>query len=72
MVAAVISACTILVTVALPAEYPFEGNRGWVWRNRGQSDVTVTLRTGGDCIELKRLIDAAPDIRPADLAGATG
>jgi len=25
----------------------FTGNHGWFWRNRGQSDVKVTLRTGG-------------------------
>jgi hypothetical protein len=37
-------------------EAAFEGNHGWFWRNRGQSDVTVTLRTDGDYIELKRLI----------------
>ncbi|MBN9022392.1 MAG: hypothetical protein J0H08_09945 [Rhizobiales bacterium] len=37
-------------------EAAFEGNHGWFWRNRGESDVTVTLRTDGDYIELKRLI----------------
>ena len=36
-------------------EAAFEGNHGWFWRNRGESDVTVTLRTDGDYIELKRL-----------------
>lgn len=71
MVAAVISACTILVSVALTAEYAIEGNRGWVWRNGGQRNMTTTLRTN-NYIELKRLIEAGPDIRPADLAGATG
>lgn len=32
----------------------FTGNHGWFWRNRGQSDVTVTLRTGGEYAELLR------------------
>ncbi len=37
-------------------EAAFEGNHGWFWRNRTKSDVTVTLKTSGDCIELKRSI----------------
>ena len=37
-------------------EAAFEGNHGWFWRNRTKSDVTVTLKTSGDYIELKRLI----------------
>jgi hypothetical protein len=32
----------------------FTGNHGWYWRNRGQSDVQVILRTRGDYSELKR------------------
>lgn len=35
---------------------PVEGTHGWFFRNRGTADVTVTLRTGGDYAELKRLI----------------
>src|SRR3546814_4188393 len=26
-------------------EAAFDGSHGWFWRNRGSSDVTVTLRT---------------------------
>ncbi|MGC4366763.1 transmembrane anchor protein [Hydrogenophaga sp. R2] len=26
----------------------FTGNHGWFWRNRGQADVTVVLKTGGE------------------------
>ncbi|MCD8537690.1 MAG: transmembrane anchor protein [Burkholderiaceae bacterium] len=37
-------------------EAAFEGNHGWFWRNRTKSDVTVTLKTSGDYIELKRVI----------------
>jgi hypothetical protein len=25
----------------------FTGNHGWYWRNRGEANVTVLLRTGG-------------------------
>lgn len=32
----------------------FKGNHGWFWRNRGQSDVTVTLKTAGDYSKLFR------------------
>ena len=32
----------------------FTGNHGWFWRNRGQSDVQVILKTRGDYSELKR------------------
>ena len=32
----------------------FTGNHGWYWRNRGQSDVQVVLRTRGEYSELKR------------------
>lgn len=32
----------------------FTGSHGWYWRNRGQSDVQVILRTRGDYSELKR------------------
>lgn len=37
-------------------EAAFDGNHGWFWRNRGTSDVTVTLRTQGDYIDIKRVI----------------
>lgn len=37
-------------------EAAFDGNHGWYWRNRGNSPVTVTLRTRGAYSEIKRLI----------------
>lgn len=33
----------------------FTGNHGWFWRNRGQADVTVVLRTGGDYSDIRRM-----------------
>lgn len=33
----------------------FDGAHGWFWRNRGKEPVTVTLRTNGDYLELKRM-----------------
>jgi hypothetical protein len=33
----------------------FTGNHGWFWRNQGQADVTVTLKTGGDYSDIKRV-----------------
>jgi hypothetical protein len=33
----------------------FTGNHGWFWRNRGDADVTVVLRTGGAYSDIKRL-----------------
>jgi len=33
----------------------FDGAHGWFWRNRGSEPVTVTLRTNGDYLELKRM-----------------
>lgn len=33
----------------------FSGNHGWFWRNRGQQDVTVVLRTGGVYSDIRRL-----------------
>lgn len=33
----------------------FTGNHGWFWRNRGQADVTVTLKTGGVYSDIKRV-----------------
>ena len=32
----------------------FTGNHGWFWRNRDDSDITVTLQLRGDYDELKR------------------
>jgi hypothetical protein len=37
-------------------EAAFDGNHGWFWRNRGTSEVTVTLRVRGNYASLKRLI----------------
>ena len=37
-------------------EAAFTGNHGWFFRNRNDSDVTVTLRIRGDYGELKKLI----------------
>ena len=31
----------------------FTGNHGWFWRNRGQADVKVTLRTRGEYTDIK-------------------
>jgi len=31
----------------------FTGNHGWFWRNRSDAPVTVTLRTGGDYLEIR-------------------
>ncbi len=33
----------------------FTGNHGWFWRNRGDADVTVVLRTGGTYSDIKRV-----------------
>jgi len=33
----------------------FSGNHGWFWRNRGDADITMTLRTAGAYAELKRM-----------------
>lgn len=33
----------------------FTGNHGWFWRNRGQSDVTVLLKTAGQYSDIKRV-----------------
>jgi len=35
---------------------PVSGTHGWFFRNRGEEDVVVTLRTGGDYQELRKLI----------------
>ncbi|OWJ89913.1 transmembrane anchor protein [Pseudomonas sp. A46] len=37
-------------------EAAFDGKHGWFWRNRTNKPVTVTLRTQGDYITLKRVI----------------
>ena len=36
-------------------EAAFTGNHGWFWRNRGQSDVQVVLRTRGDYSTIKTM-----------------
>jgi len=33
----------------------FEGYHGWFWRNRTEADVTITLHTSGEYVELKRM-----------------
>lgn len=37
-------------------EAAFDGNHGWFWRNRGQSDVNVILRTRGDYTDIKKVM----------------
>ncbi len=37
-------------------EAAFDGKHGWFWRNRTDKPVTVTLRTEGDYISIKRVI----------------
>ncbi len=37
-------------------EAAFDGNHGWFWRNRGTSDVTVTLRVVGAHTDIRRVI----------------
>ncbi|HBP6256845.1 transmembrane anchor protein [Pseudomonas aeruginosa] len=34
----------------------FDGNHGWFWRNRGNADVTVIVRTRGQYAEMKRVL----------------
>lgn len=34
----------------------FDGSHGWFWRNRTNSDVTVTLKTSGDYQQIKRVL----------------
>ena len=33
----------------------FTGNHGWFWRNRGDADVSLVLRTRGDYSDIKRV-----------------
>jgi hypothetical protein len=33
----------------------FDGNHGWFWRNRGNTDVTVTLKTIGQYQSIKKM-----------------
>lgn len=33
----------------------FTGNHGWYWRNRGEADVKLVLRTRGDYSDIKRV-----------------
>ncbi|MDP2818649.1 MAG: transmembrane anchor protein [Polaromonas sp.] len=37
-------------------EAAFTGNHGWYWRNRGQSNVKVILRTRGDYTNIKKMM----------------
>ncbi|CDS53348.1 hypothetical protein [Polaromonas sp. CG9_12] len=37
-------------------EAAFTGNHGWYWRNRGQSNVQVILRTRGDYSDIKKMM----------------
>jgi hypothetical protein len=37
-------------------EAAFTGNHGWYWRNRGQSNVKLILRTRGDYTEIKKML----------------
>ncbi len=34
---------------------PFDGNHGWFWRNRSESEVTITLKVTGEYSGLKRV-----------------
>lgn len=34
----------------------FDGKHGWFWRNRGNADVTVTLKTNGVYRSIKRVV----------------
>jgi hypothetical protein len=34
----------------------FDGTHGWFWRNRSNSDVTITLKTEGEYLSIKRVI----------------
>lgn len=36
-------------------EAAFTGNHGWYWRNRGQANVKVILRTRGDYTDIKHM-----------------
>jgi hypothetical protein len=35
---------------------PFDGNHGWFWRNRSETDVTITLKTTGTYRNIKRVV----------------
>ncbi|BCR23445.1 MULTISPECIES: transmembrane anchor protein [Pseudomonadaceae] len=37
-------------------EAAFDGKHGWFWRNRSNKPVTVTLKTEGDYLTIKRVI----------------
>lgn len=34
----------------------FDGTHGWFWRNRSDTEVTVTLKTSGDYEQIKRVL----------------
>ncbi|MBC7909297.1 MAG: transmembrane anchor protein [Pyrinomonadaceae bacterium] len=35
---------------------PFDGNHGWFWRNRTETEVTITLKTNGQYRSIKRVV----------------
>jgi len=37
-------------------EAAFNGSHGWFWRNRGDTPVTITLRTAGEYAQVKRVM----------------
>jgi hypothetical protein len=37
-------------------EAAFDGVHGWFWRNTGESDVKVLLRTRGDYVDIKKIL----------------
>jgi hypothetical protein len=37
-------------------EVAFDGNHGWFWRNRGTEPVTVTLKTKGEYLAIKKML----------------
>lgn len=34
----------------------FDGTHGWFWRNRSNQDVTITLKTTGEYLNVKRMM----------------
>lgn len=34
----------------------FDGKHGWFWRNRGNSEVTITLKTEGEYKDIRRVV----------------
>ena len=44
------------VSVKGSLQAAFDGQHGWFWRNRGQADVSVTLKTQGQYSAIKRVL----------------